>query len=717
MLPLLLVSCLNLHYLSTQTPEWRSGPTIFVYVYLFVVAVVVAVSGGAWREYAFVHELNKPGPNEPKSSEQSGSRSSIRIFLVGGLSLCGLSALLASGFSTLAFLGVEWLISAMKGHEHLLAVFGPPLLLSVPFLTLVFGAGLVGRDFQDWMREWLARVRAWSLMLGLLWIVAFGIVLFGPSLVELLSKSGRLIATIKWSAVAAWVATTAVSLRAGKSGKTSGDKDDTQTKSSLDWLALVGPYVYIVGLLVLLSWAVLKLVTWKLVNLNGSERWDSIILVFVASMVLFVIFGFRVDINEFSLNKFYCNRLTRCYLGASNSRRQPSPLTGFDDRDTRGMQISRLLPKTPPVMEGTKPEEEKDFVPYAGPFPIICTTLNLTFGEDLAWQERKAASFAFTPLYSGYNVGWTSGKGREKLCFNGFVPTYNYGFADGGINISTAVAISGAAASPNGGYHTNPGIAFLMTMFDVRLGWWILNPRRLTHLAGASPLVTGHPKTDQASPRFAPIQLAKELLGMTDDRSKYVYLSDGGHFDNMGLYELVRRRCYRILICDGEEDQKYVFDGLATAIRKCRIDFGVEIVLSDLKKLRLDPNTKYSHAHFATGTIRYPEAGGSSSSKTGTILYLKSSLTGTRSFTLPDGYKKQLGTEPADILNYKLQHGTFPHDTTLNQWFTESQFESYRRLGCHVVEEIQSCGWWESFKPEPIKPEPVKPGLVAGCGC
>ena len=76
---------------------------------------------------------------------------------------------------------------------------------------------------------------------------------------------------------------------------------------------------------------------------------------------------------------------------------------------------------------------------------------------------------------------------------------------------------------------------------------------------------------------------------MADDTSKYVYLSDGGHFDNMGLYELVRRRCYRIVICDSEQDEDYFFEGIANAIRKCRVDFGVEITLDQLDCLRPDP--------------------------------------------------------------------------------------------------------------------------------
>jgi len=700
---------------------------IEVFMGLLVFALVIAFAGGAAREHAL--SIDKDLRKESNA---------------GGFWLCVWAGTLAAFLGTLAFAGAWWLLrwfngllQTMKFGWEALLVLGVPLLFSMPFLTLVLGAGLVGRDFTDWMREWLARLRAWSLLLGLFWFGAFGIVLLGPFLVDwLLTKSGTWVAAIKWSSVAVWVGTTAGSLLASKSNKTSGQKLDDTTAKWLDLLATVGPYVYILGLLILLSWSgralvqlpesAIKLLNLPFTVLSGKESAASIFVVLVVAAFLFFIFGSRVDINDFSLNSFYRNRLTRCYLGATNFKRSPSPLTGFDDGDTRGMQISRLLPMTPLGMAKKKAEEaqrqqagnaqqqpkelqehgplnpqerrqEKEFVPYAGPFPIICATLNLTFGEDLAWQERKAASFAFTPLYSGYTVGWTSGKKGAELSFNGFVPTYNYAFGDGGINISTAVAISGAAASPNMGYHSNPAAAFLMTMFDVRLGWWIRNPRTLTDLAGASPIIRNR-KARRGSPRFAPWELAKELLGMTDDTSKYVYLSDGGHFDNMGLYELVQRRCYRILICDGEQDEKYIFEGLGSAIRKCRIDFGVEITLSDLKEIRLDASTGCSHAHFAHGTIVYPESAKlTAGHREGTILYLKSSLTGQGSYDLPNGKKKVLCTEPADILNYKLEHDKFPHDPTANQWFTESQFESYRRLGCHVVEEVHNCGMWKDF--------------------
>jgi hypothetical protein len=225
----------------------------------------------------------------------------------------------------------------------------------------------------------------------------------------------------------------------------------------------------------------------------------------------------------------------------------------------------------------------------------------------------------------------------------------------------SAVAISGAAVSPDMGYHSDPAMAFLLTMFNVRLGWWIKNPRITSTIRLFS----------SPSPLFPLWNLFSELLGRATDMSHYVYLTDGGHFDNMGLYELVRRRCRRILICDAEQDCSNAFEGIGSAIRKCRVDFGVEI---DLNLAKLDPGLATSDsvpgrpripAHFVQGTITYPE-----DDEQGTIIYIKTRVT---------------GDEPADVLNYNREHEEFPNETTLNQWFSESQFESYRSLGYHSI--------------------------------
>jgi hypothetical protein len=165
-----------------------------------------------------------------------------------------------------------------------------------------------------------------------------------------------------------------------------------------------------------------------------------------------------------------------------------------------------------------------------------------------------------------------------------------------------------------------------------------------------------------------------------------VNLSDGGHFENMGLYELVRRRCKFIVVCDAEEDSQMQFCGIGSAVNRCRADFGAAIDL-DLRPLQIQADG-FSKAHCVVGTIDYPpprqdlEPGTADTTVCkcpgekeddryrGIILYIKSSL---------------VGDESADLMAYKLQHDKFPQDSTANQWFTETQFESYRMLGHHIA--------------------------------
>ena len=139
-----------------------------------------------------------------------------------------------------------------------------------------------------------------------------------------------------------------------------------------------------------------------------------------------------------------------------------------------------------------------------------------------------------------------------------------YGYPPFGIGLGTAVAISGAAASPNMGHQSSPPAAFLMTMFNARLGWWMGNPRDKYNWL-------------RSSPRRGLLYLLNELFSLTNDRTHFVNLSDGGHFENLGIYELIRRRCRYIIACDAEQDESLTFSGLGNAIRKCRIDFGAEI--------------------------------------------------------------------------------------------------------------------------------------------
>ena len=163
------------------------------------------------------------------------------------------------------------------------------------------------------------------------------------------------------------------------------------------------------------------------------------------------------------------------------------------------------------------------------------------------------------------------------------------------------------------------------------------------------------------------MSLIAELFGLTDANSNFLYLSDGGHFENLGIYELVRRRCKLIVAIDASEDEKSNFDDLGDSIRKCYTDFGIPIDIN-VNQIRADGPNKLSESHYAIGKIHYEYAdvGGAQ----GILLYIKASLS---------------GNEPADILNYAKREPSFPNQSTADQWFDESQFETYRKLGHHIA--------------------------------
>jgi hypothetical protein len=209
------------------------------------------------------------------------------------------------------------------------------------------------------------------------------------------------------------------------------------------------------------------------------------------------------------------------------------------------------------------------------PLHLVNMTLNLVGGENLAWQSRKAASFTATPLHAGFKGGYRH------------IDEYA-----GGLTLGTAVTISGAAASPNMGYHSSPAVTFLMTLFNVRLGWWLGNPaktasssflEKLRQWLQDSPLQRRRRYKEAlltyqlASPRLSVRPVIDEALGRTNDRNEYIYLSDGGHFDNLGLYEMVLRRCRTIVVCDASCDPDCALDDLAIATRNISVDLGIRI--------------------------------------------------------------------------------------------------------------------------------------------
>src|SRR5205807_4034369 len=201
-----------------------------------------------------------------------------------------------------------------------------------------------------------------------------------------------------------------------------------------------------------------------------------------------IVMSFLINANKFSLHATYRNRLIRAYLAASRIERRPNFFTGFDPDDN--FELYKLRPEKP--------------------LHVINGTLNLVKGEQLAWQERKAESFTMSRLHCG------SFQVRYR-------PSREYGH---GITLGTALAISGAAANPNMGYHSSPVLTLLMTLFNVRLGAWLGNPGP----AGDGTWFGRFRSFGAPGPRFANRPIIEEALGLTTDENPYVNLSDGGHF-------------------------------------------------------------------------------------------------------------------------------------------------------------------------------------------
>ena len=562
-------------------------------------------------------------------------------FSIGASSL--ISAIVGTLMLTFLWKLAFWFHSMPSNLYSLLAfTFLPPLVLLAVGIMVITRMALLGKYFPDERREWWGRIGGIINKWSLIWIVFTAATCLGSYFTKDILNSQYLPSTL-----AGWIALVGGTVKAAFSGQSSGKEETKGVKSiTLEILSSVGPYVFIIGLLIILP----TLIDPLLDKINSNQiSWlynskDNLPLLGLLA-IIFGGIGFylsrKLGVNEFSMHNFYRNRLVRAYLGATRTRderaKTSNPFTGFDKLDD--LKLSTFTNDNG----------------YYGPYIIMNAALNASQIDDLSRQDRKAESFIFSPLYCGFDfsrIRALSSAVLKSYDF-GMRPTVHYAAPDGGTHIGTAMAISGAAVNPNQGYHSSAGTAFLLTVFNAQMGWWIGNPRKN--------------KWQQSDPEWGLPYIFNNLAGRTSTRSEYLCLSDGGHFDNMGLYEMIRRRCRFIIVSDAEQDEKFTCEGFANAIRCCRIDFGAEIDIEITKIINRENN--YSKAHYAVGTIKY------SGDKTpdGILIYIKSSIT---------------GDEPVDITEYTSKNKTFPHQTTADQFFDERQFESYRKLGLHISKKI-----------------------------
>lgn len=620
-----------------------------------------------------------------------------------------------------------------------LATFGMPFMLTVFGLVIILMVGLIGRMYSDQSREWWARMGAWVSIIAVFWLFLFSCTFYLPPVLSLAFDRHKEIAA---AVTALTSALTFLGLRAGNSAQSGKPDGSGRMERFVSIAPLAFSLLFVAGITAMLHGMLSDTTGSAGTELNHyidtytstlpavtvgktydpESAWGTLKLL---GLFLFaaVALGARIDINKFSLYMMYRLRLVRAYFGASSLQRAPHPFTGFDpnddpdlwsllrrpapaestsdrracdrasnsDADEQTTQSSDGSASMHPVAENvaTDPAEQcapstaqvkqelqsaalssnaevekihNDFSTGASqlqrPYHIINAALNLVNGKNLAWQTRKAANFVFTPRYCGFETpaltDHPDGKAGPRR--GAFRPTDRYARSTTlnedleGIKLGTAVAVSGAAASPNMGYHSSPPLAFLMTLFNLRLGRWCPNPT-LEHA------------WKRASPRIALFSILSELFGLTDMDARFVYLSDGGHFENLGIYELVRRRCRLILVVDASADKDRNFDDLGNAIRKCRTDFNVSIDLN-VREIRQLSDSKSTVVSFVSGTISYAEADGCAPN--GVLLYIKPNI---------------IGEENADVFNYSRTHADFPHQSTIDQFFDENQFESYRQLG------------------------------------
>jgi len=522
------------------------------------------------------------------------------------------------------------------------AALAVPIVLALVLFTITLFVGLASEEMDDAALEWWSRCAAWIGMAMAFWLVAGALVLYMADGLEAALGQFETVLNIDRRSSTAVVAALLPLLGslAGLAARSTGATDrPSALRVAIQKLAL--PLI-IIALLTGVAW----------VNLRAAEAIEYHVdlndqrctaasppdqggchpvgagfgeVMFLG--LVYVVFGlsmsYFVPANRFSLHGMYQQRLVRTFLGASRDDREPNPFTGFDGRDD--LRVHNLAD--------------------VRPLHVMNATLNAVSSTRVGGHERQAESFTFSPLHVGNRNG-------------GYRPASEYGSDGGGpgtgLSLGMALAVSGAAASPAMGIYSSKARAFLLTLANARLGLWFGNPSDDKSWQNSEPPLGVGP-------------IMRELLGLTTDRNPFVYLSDGGHYENLGLWEMVSRRCGLIVVSDAGCDPEYGFADLSNAIRRIRLDLGIPIQFPPLDITRAGQGK--GNPHVAIGTIRYSVVDGADAPD-GIILYLKATLS---------------GDEPVDVWNFALTNPAFPHDPTSDQFFDESRFESYRLLGFHTV--------------------------------
>ena len=372
------------------------------------------------------------------------------------------------------------------------------------------------------------------------------------------------------------------------------------------------------------------LAMWCLKADSSCARW-----LLGGSIVVSFLTGWRVNLNYISIHRYYRDRLMEAYMPSLSSDDTTKAAFAADKAEMSKMSIEN------------------------GPYHLVNTNLVLTGSADQRWSVRGGDSFVLSPCYCGGTA-------------TGWEPTANYMKRDA-LTLPTAIAISGAAVNPNTGFGgvglmRERGLSLLMALLNLRLGYWVPRP-----LAKCRQKVAHHFRA--AYHELSPSGYS--------EKQNLLQLSDGGHFENLGVYELVRRRVKVIVCCDASADPGFEFASLQLLIRRIATDFDARIEFDEEKQIeRLlprEPDTatypvgaRFARQGYVRGSIIYPDKDGNKETKS-TLILLKTTMIPKLSLT---------------TRGYKAANRDFPDQTTADQFFDEEQFEAYRELGYKLTDKM-----------------------------
>jgi hypothetical protein len=573
--------------------------------------------------------------------------------------------------------------------------------LSLSAIALVLGAISVLLRLRTWHWPDVRRfLEVWSLPLFALGLVIFALELVVPDLIHTLRSGGtgeQVRATNH--AVAGTSATVAAILGAILVQIRAEIADPVKAiGEAKSWLGKLGPrlrlvFVYAVTWILgpLLIFGMLVVAT--MAQVETTRLGVRIGAPVVAAAVLFLFLRFA-DLNSWSLHPFYRERL--CTAFALRRVESPGdPATGHAE--------ARDECKLVPLSETTVVSGDDGKWPTL----LVCAAANVS-DPGASPPGRGVTSFTFSATeVGGPLVGGVVTKHFEDALSEGRKRDFT---------LPAAIAMSGAALAPSMGKVTRPSLRFLMCMANVRLGVWVPNPRRMEKFTTTYPgpiesakraatraraslqrqeLQEAPPAARAAKsksmPRPTPRYLVKELFGWNSINDKFLYVSDGGHYENLGLVELMRRGCSRIYCFDASGGEQ--FAALGDAIALARSELGVEVTFPDeeLSAVRQpEGDDGFARQRCATGTIEFTRATSGAVPKDervhGTLVYAPTVMTTDL---------------PWDVQAFRREDPKFPRDPTRDQLFTDQKFEAYRMLGRYAARKAI-----EAMPPLPGKDAP-----------